>query len=59
MNIKLVKKINDIRTDSLGGYQVTTIDDKIWSVPLDPNNKNYNEVIEWEKIDGNTIAEAD
>ena len=59
MNIKSVKKINDIRTNSLGGYQVTTIDDKIWSVPLDTDNIKYAEVIKWEKIDGNTIAEAD
>ena len=28
-------------------------------VPLDPDNTDYQEILEWAKIDGNTIAEAD
>ena len=30
-----------------------------WSVPLDPANTDYQAILEWAKIDGNTIAEAD
>ena len=26
---------------------------------INPNDKEYQEIIEWAKIDGNTIAEAD
>jgi hypothetical protein len=29
------------------------------SIPLDPNNRHYQEILEWAKIDGNTIEEAD
>jgi len=35
------------------------IDGKQWSVPLDPANRHYAAILEWAKIDGNTIAEAD
>ena len=36
-----------------------TIDGKILNVPLDPANRHYQAILEWAKIDGNTIAEAD
>ena len=29
-----------------------------WSIPLRPNNRHYQEVLEW-VADGNTIEEAD
>ena len=29
------------------------------SVPLDPDNTYYQDILEWEKIDGNTIKDAD
>ena len=29
------------------------------SVPLDPDNTVYQDILEWEKIDGNTIQDAD
>ena len=29
------------------------------SVPLDPDNTVYQDILEWEKIDGNTIKDAD
>ena len=28
-------------------------------VPLDPANTHYQAILEWAKIDGNTIADAD
>ena len=30
-----------------------------WSVPLDPANRHYAAILEWAKIDGNTIEDAD
>jgi len=58
MNIKKVKKLNDLRTNELGGYKMTTNDDKVWSVPLDENNTDYQAILQW-VADGNTIEEAD
>jgi len=29
------------------------------SIPLDPANRHYAAILEWAKIDGNTIEEAD
>ena len=29
------------------------------SVPLDPANRHYAAILEWAKIDGNTIEDAD
>ena len=36
-----------------------TIDNKIMTVPLDPANRHYIAILEWAKIDGNTIEDAD
>ena len=36
-----------------------TIDGQEMFVPLDPANRHYAAILEWAKIDGNTIAEAD
>jgi hypothetical protein len=58
MSIKKVKKLNDLRTNELGGYEMTTNDDKVWSVPLDEANADYQEIQKW-VADGNTIQEAD
>jgi len=58
MSIKKVKKLNDLRTNELGGYEMTTNDDKVWSVPLDENNTDYQAILAW-VADGNTIEEAD
>ena len=59
---KKVKKINDTNDEgqtSVRTYKVTTADDKILFVPLKSENRHYQEILEWEKIDGNTIEEAD
>ena len=36
-----------------------TIDGETLFVPLDSANRHYQAILEWAKIDGNTIAEAD
>ena len=36
-----------------------TIDGTEMFVPLDPANRHYAAILEWAKIDGNTIADAD
>jgi len=36
-----------------------TIDGQTIGVPLDPANRHYRAILEWAKIDGNTIADAD
>ena len=36
-----------------------TIDGISMSVPLDPANTDYQAILEWAKIDGNTIEDAD
>ena len=36
-----------------------TIEGKQWSVPLDPDNRHYQAIQEWAKIDGNSIEDAD
>jgi len=36
-----------------------TIDGTEMFVPLDPANRHYQAILEWAKIDGNTIEDAD
>jgi len=36
-----------------------TINEETWSVPIDSANRHYQAILEWAKIDGNTIEEAD
>jgi len=59
ITIKSVKKfhdtVKDVDTDCL---MVTDIDDKVYSVPKDPNNTDYQAVLLWVE-EGNTIANAD
>ena len=55
--IKSVKKLNN-RFGELGGYEMTTNDDTIWSVPLDELNTDYQNILKWVD-EGNTIQEAD
>ena len=53
------KKISPI-TNELCSYKVTLVNSNLTlSVPLDPDNTDYQAILEWAKIDGNTIAEAD
>ena len=57
MSIKTVKKINN-SSGQLDSYKMTLKDDKVWSVPLNTNNTDYQEILKWVDA-GNTIEEAD
>ena len=35
------------------------IDGKTWSVPLNPENRHYQAILEWAKEDGNEIQAAE
>ena len=56
--IQSVKKLNDFITNVLGGYEITLKDGTKLSVPLDENNRHYQEIQQW-VAEGNTIEEAD
>jgi len=59
MIIKTVKKINDETENVLDGYMVTYVNtNKIKSVPLDPDNTDYQAIQEW-VAEGNKIEDAD
>jgi len=59
MLIKTVKKINDEIENVLDGYMVTYVNtNKIKSVPLDPDNTDYQEIQKW-VAEGNKIEDAD
>ena len=45
--------------ESRTSVKVTTSDGIISFVPMNEENSDYVEVLEWEAIDGNTIAEAE
>ncbi len=58
--MKITKVINsrDEKTNNVMGY-IVTIKSKDFGVPLDPDNRHYQAVQEWVKIDGNSIEDAD
>ena len=57
MNINTIKK--NVMDEKVVSYQVTQKDSNIvYSVPLDPDNTDYQAILEWVK-DGNTIEDAD
>ena len=58
--IDTVKKHKSLTTGEVNSYEVTYVDSNtIRYIPLDPDNTDYQAILEWAKIDGNTIAEAD
>ena len=57
--IQSVKKVNSPTTGELANYTTTLTDGKIRCVPNATDNSDYQTIKEWEKIDGNTIQEAD
>tara|TARA_Y100000114_G_scaffold29394_1_gene25095 strand:- start:200 stop:379 length:180 start_codon:yes stop_codon:yes gene_type:complete len=56
INIKSVKK--QLIMEEVSSYQVTFSNSEVWSVPLDPDNTQYQAIQEWVKK-GNKIEEAD
>jgi len=58
--INTVTKNISVITGELCSYQVTQVNtNRVLSVPLDPANTDYQEILVWAAIDGNTIADAD
>jgi len=58
MNITEAKYNKETLTDKNCSINIV-VDNKFMSVPLDPDNRHYQAILEWAKIDGNTIADAD
>jgi hypothetical protein len=61
-----VNQINTVKKQMSGtdstitvSYKVTLNNGNIYSVPKATDNTDYQAILEWEAIDGNTIAEAD
>ena len=50
---------NSITTGKKNAYIEATIDGKVWSVPLDPNNRHYAEILEQVKEGTLTIKDAE
>ena len=59
MNIKSAKYVTSSITNENGSILVTFNDDTYASVPLVVGNRHYDAILEWAKIDGNTIEAAD
>ena len=60
MEINTVKKNKDPRTNQFSSYQVTIKNSDVQiSVRLNEESTYYQEILEWAKIEGNTIQEAD
>jgi len=57
--VKKINKVNDEGQSSLGSYELTMFNDEIFYVPLKTGNTHYQQILEWEKIDGNNIEDAD
>jgi hypothetical protein len=58
MNITSAKYMADIKTGENSCINIVS-EDKLISVPLDPDNTDYAFILEWSKEDGNEIAAAD
>ena len=54
--INTVTKNYDITTNEFCSYQVTYSNGKIWSVPLDKANTDYQAIQEW-IADGGTVID--
>jgi hypothetical protein len=57
MEITSAQYVND--RDGNNSSVIATIDGVSLEVPLDPDNRHYQAILEWAKEDGNTIQEAD
>ena len=58
--IQTVKKDKDLITGEFSNvYVMTNTDGTISYVPKVDDNTDYQNILEWEKIEGNTIEEAD
>jgi hypothetical protein len=51
--IKTIQKNNLKDVDVLDNYKVTLTNDRVWYVPIDEMNIDYQEILQW-VADGNT-----
>ena len=58
--IKSVKKVmSGFDSSVVCNLKVTYENDYFWVIPLNEENSHYQQVLEWVKVDGNDIEEAD
>jgi len=57
-NAKYYKKVSPHNVNELQNIKATVDGVKV-NIPLDPANRHYAAILEWAKIDGNKIEEAD
>jgi len=57
LNITSAQYIQDVANNNISIQ--ATMNGQALSVPLDPDNRHYAAILEWAKIDGNTIEDAD
>ena len=57
MNVTSAQYTRNIE-DTENENVMATIDGMQWTVPLDPDNRHYQAILEW-VAEGNTIEEAD
>ena len=55
MNITDAQYVESLEVKSIKA----TIDGQVWSIPLDPNNRHYAEIMRQVKEEGLTIKDAD
>jgi hypothetical protein len=58
MTIENAKYMKNLMTDKVTAINCMW-DGQYMSIPISTNNRHYQAILEWAKIDGNTIAEAD
>ena len=55
----IIQKVKKVEFDGvLCSYRMTSSEDKVYAVPLDEANTDYQNILQW-VADGNTIEEAD
>ena len=55
----MIQSVKKFESDNvLCSYTMTLSDGKVWSVPINEDNRDYQEILEW-VAEGNTIEEAD
>ena len=58
MTIENAKYMKNLMTDKVTAINCMW-DGQYMSIPISTNNRHYQAILEWAKIDGNTIEDAD
>jgi hypothetical protein len=59
MNITSAQYVADIRTGENSCINIVLADNTLMSVPLDPDNTDYQAILAWAEKDGNEIQAAE